>query len=144
MKRLLFSIVLLCLMASGQPSAVGQNVPVSDGDIVILYENDVHGAIEGYPLMAALRDEMRQKTPYVSVVSCGDFLSGTSLGSVSRGRYIVRMMNVVGYDYVTLGNHEFDFGMDTMSLRMSQLTAATLCCNFPTRETAAAVSRGMK
>lgn len=130
MKRLFFSIVLLCLMAGGQPSAVGQNVTVGDGDIVILYENDVHGAIEGYPLMAAMRDEMRQKTPYVSVVSSGDFLSGTSLGSVSRGRYIVRMMNAVGYDYVTLGNHEFDFGIDTMNLRMSQLTATTLCCNY--------------
>ena len=130
MKRLFFSIVLLCLIAGGQSSAVGQNVTVGDGDIVILYENDVHGAIEGYPLMAAMRDEMRQKTPYVSVVSSGDFLSGTSLGSVSRGRYIVRMMNAVGYDYVTLGNHEFDFGIDTMNLRMSQLTATTLCCNY--------------
>ena len=127
---MLFSIMLLCLMASGQAPALGQNAAVSDGDIVILYENDVHGAVEGYPLMAAMRDEMRQKTPYVSVVSCGDFLSGTSLGSVSHGRYIVRMMNAVGYDYVTLGNHEFDFGIDTMNLRMSQLTATTLCCNY--------------
>ena len=98
---LYFLLLLLCASA-----AVGQPASVNNGDIVVLYENDVHGSIEGYPLMAALRDQMRALTPYVTVVSCGDFLSGTPLGSVSRGRYLVRLMNAVGYDYITLGNHE--------------------------------------
>ena len=71
-------------------------------------------------------------TPHVAVVSCGDFLSGTPVGSVSKGRYIVRLMNAVGYDYVTLGNHEFDFGIGTMSQRMEELTAKVLCGNFAT------------
>ena len=112
------------------PAVMGQPTSVSKGDIVILYENDVHGAIEGYPLLAAMRDEMRAITPYVAVVSCGDFLSGTPLGSVSRGRYLVRMMNAVGYDFVTLGNHEFDFGIDVLMQRMKELSAGVLCGNF--------------
>lgn len=130
MKKLnrLFLIVFLWMTL---PSAVmGQPASVSDGDIVILYDNDPHGAIEGYPLMAALRDQMRTLTSHVSVVSCGDFLSGTPIGSVSRGRYLIRLMNAVGYDYITLGNHEFDFGIDTLSQRMSELSAAVLCGNF--------------
>ena len=112
------------------PSAMGQPTSVDKGDIVILYENDVHGAIEGYPLMAELRDKMQKLTPHVAVVSCGDFLSGTPLGSVSRGRYLVRMINAVGYDFITLGNHEFDFGIDTLLQRMKELSAEVLCGNF--------------
>ena len=118
------SWLLLAPMAGAQPTSIGYD------DIVILYENDVHGAIEGYPLMAAMRDQMMSLTPHVVVVSCGDFLSGTPLGSVSRGRYLIRMMNAVGYDYVTLGNHEFDFGIDTLVRRMSELSARVLCGNF--------------
>ena len=120
-------VVALCWLL---PTVVGQPSSVGSGDIVILYENDVHGAIEGYPLMSAVRDQMRAITPHVAVVSCGDYLSGTPLGSVSRGRYLVRMMNAVGYDFVTLGNHEFDFGVDTLRQRMKELTAAVLCANF--------------
>ena len=127
MKKTCLYFLLLLLWAS---TAVGQPASVNNGDIVILYENDVHGSIEGYPLMAALRDQMRTLTPHVTVVSCGDFLSGTPLGSVSRGLYLVRMMNAVGYDYVTLGNHEFDFGIDTLAQRMSELSAKVLCGNF--------------
>lgn len=122
---LYFLLLLLCASA-----VVGQPASVNNGDIVVLYENDVHGSIEGYPLMAALHDQMRTLTPYVTVVSCGDFLSGTPLGSVSRGRYLIRLMNAVGYDYITLGNHEFDFGIDTLAQRMSELSATVLCGNF--------------
>ncbi len=118
------SWLLLLPTVGAQPTSIGYD------DIVILYENDVHGSIEGYPLMAAMRDEMLTLTPHVAVVSCGDFLSGTPLGTVSRGRYLIRMMNAVGYDYVTLGNHEFDFGIDTLAQRMSELSARVLCGNF--------------
>lgn len=123
---LLFALLWLLLV----PAAVGQPTSVSKGDIVILYDNDVHGAIEGYPLMSAERDAMRAITPHVAVVSCGDFLSGTPLGSVSRGRYLTRMLNAVGYDFITLGNHEFDFGIDTLIQRMKELSAEVLCGNF--------------
>lgn len=130
MKKRYCCFIIFVLLGTFFHSVVGQPAYPGQGDIVVLYENDVHGSIEGYPLMAAMRDEMLALTPYVSVVSCGDFLSGTPLGSVSRGRYIVRMMNAVGYDYVTLGNHEFDFGIDAMSQRMAELSAKVLCGNF--------------
>ncbi|MBR1517360.1 MAG: bifunctional metallophosphatase/5'-nucleotidase, partial [Bacteroidales bacterium] len=66
----------------------------------------------------------------VALVSNGDFVSGSALGAYSRGEYIVRVINAVGYDYLTLGNHEFDYQIPQLHHFVSTLTAQTLCCNF--------------
>lgn len=98
--------------------------------IVILYENDVHCAVEGYARLAGQRDAELQQTPYVSVVSCGDFAQGNTVGSLTRGEAVVRIMNAVGYDYLTVGNHEFDYTVPQMEHLSQMLTGKTLCCNF--------------
>ena len=98
--------------------------------IVIFYENDVHCAVEGYARLAGQRDAELQQTPYVSVVSCGDFAQGNTVGSLTRGEAVVRIMNAVGYDYLTVGNHEFDYTVPQMEHLSEMLTAKTLCCNF--------------
>ncbi len=101
-----------------------------EDDIVILFESDVHCAVDGYTKLAALRNEVKQETEYVSVVSCGDFVQGGSLGAVSEGAYIIDIMNAVGYDVVTLGNHEFDYTIPTLATLMDKLTAKVVSCNF--------------
>ena len=84
--------------------------------IVILYENDVHCAIDGYARLAGLRDAIAASdTAWVAVTSSGDFLNGALPGAISSGQYIVDIMRQVGYDAVTVGNHEFDFGMTRMT-----------------------------
>lgn len=98
--------------------------------IVILYENDAHCAVEGYARLAGQRDAERQHTPYVAVVSSGDFAQGNTVGSLTKGEAIVRIMNAVGYDYLTIGNHEFDYTVPQMQHLSGLLTAKTLCCNF--------------
>ena len=98
--------------------------------VVILYENDVHCAVDGYARLAALREEQRGLTPYVTIVSCGDFVQGDVVGSVSQGESIVKIMNQVGYDVVTLGNHEFDFGMSQMFKLTKALDASVVSANF--------------
>ena len=98
--------------------------------IVILYENDVHCAVEGYARLAGQRDAEKQLTPYVAVVSCGDFAQGNTVGSLTEGEAVVRIMNTVGYDYLTVGNHEFDYTVVQMQHLASMLTGTTLCCNF--------------
>ena len=45
----------------------------------------------------------------MGVVSSGDFVQGGTLGAVSKGEYIINLMNKVGYDAIALGNHEFDY-----------------------------------
>lgn len=98
--------------------------------IVILYENDAHCAVEGYARLAGQRDAERQHTPYVAIVSSGDFAQGNTVGSLTKGEAIVRIMNAVGYDYLTIGNHEFDYTVPQMQHLSEMLTAKTLCCNF--------------
>ena len=126
----LLPVILFAIFLLGRIPSVAQPQTIDTSDIVILYDNDVHGAVEGYPLMASFRDQMQRLTPNVVLVSCGDFLSGSAYGSLSNGSYLVRMMNAVGYDFVTLGNHEFDFGIPMLQRRVSQLSAQVLCCNF--------------
>lgn len=120
MKKYLLPLLCLVLL-----SACQRKQP-----IVILYENDVHCAVEGYARLAGQRDLERQQTPYVAVVSCGDYAQGNTVGSLTNGEAIVRIMNTVGYDYLTVGNHEFDYTVPQMEHLSQLLTAQTLCCNF--------------
>ena len=99
-------------------------------EIVILFDNDVHCAMDFYPKMAELRRQALLRTPYAAVVSAGDFVQGDAVGSLSNGEYVVDVMNAVPYDYVTLGNHEFDYGMQRQKRLVRMLKAQTLCCNF--------------
>ena len=130
MKRLLLLIAPLLILASCSPkvTAVSSNVP--DKDIVILYDNDVHCAVDGYAPLAALKKAEQQAGAYVAVVSSGDYVQGGSLGAASKGMYMVQTMNQVGYDVVTLGNHEFDYGIPRLKELASTLTATIVCCNL--------------
>ena len=103
--------------------------------IVILYENDVHCAIDGYPFLVSMRKEYQTTTNYVSTVSCGDFASGGLVGAVSKGEQIVRIMNHVGYDAVVLGNHELDYGIAQMFSITDSLNAPVLCANLKNVQT---------
>ncbi len=97
--------------------------------IVVLYENDVHCAIDGYAKLAGLRDAISD-TAYVAVVSSGDFLQGGTAGAISDGKYITDIMKSVGYDAVTLGNHEFDYKIPRMFDLLSHLGAPVTCVNL--------------
>ncbi len=106
------------------------NVSSKDADVAILFDNDVHCSVDGYAVMADYKDSLLRAGKEVVVVSCGDFVSGSSLGSYSRGEYPVRLLNAVGYDYVALGNHEFDYGMERLCQIDSMINSKVLCCNF--------------
>ena len=92
-------------------ATVDAKLDLSD-QVVILHSNDVHGAIAGYAYMKALKDWYAAAGAEVIVVDAGDFSQGSTYVSVSKGFDAVTMMNLVGYDYATLGNHEFDWGLD--------------------------------
>lgn len=99
--------------------------------IVILYENDVHCGINGYPKYVGLRDAIvMADTSYVGMVSSGDFLQGALAGAYSQGQHIVDIMKEVGYDAITLGNHEFDYLTPRMLKLMPQIGAPVVCANF--------------
>lgn len=101
--------------------------------IIILYTNDVHCAVDddiGYAGLAAYKKWCGEKTPYVTLVDCGDALQGDVIGTISKGEYPVELMNRVGYDYAVLGNHEFDYGMERLSELLEQSNAKYLGCNI--------------
>lgn len=104
--------------------------------IVILYENDVHCSVDGYPILVSIRNESLSTTEWVSTISCGDFASGGIVGAISKGEQIARIMNYVGYDAVVLGNHEFDYGIEQMFNITDSLDATVLCANLKNIQTA--------
>ena len=86
-------------------------------DVVILFTNDIHCAVDGnvsFSNVYAYKEYMQSKSKYVTLVDCGDHVQGSYLGSVSKGEVLVDIMNLVGYDYAILGNHEFDYGMSRL------------------------------
>ena len=95
--------------------------PALDKDLAILYTNDVHCAVDGtigYAGVAALKRQLIDEGCYVALVDAGDAVQGDAIGTLSKGSYIIDIMNEVGYDVMTPGNHEFDYGMDRfMELR---------------------------
>ncbi len=102
----------------------------SQQSIVILYDNDVHCAVDGYAKLVALRDIISDTAGFVTTVSCGDFASGGVIASVSDGELVVDIMNKVGYDVVALGNHELDYGMNQLFTFSESLNAEVVCANL--------------
>ncbi len=115
---------------------------VASGDIVILYDNDVHCAVDGYASISALKQDMKAKTDYVSLVSCGDFAQGATIGALSKGDTIINIMNQVGYDVVTLGNHEFDYQMKQLFKLTDKLACPIVSTNFMNLKTKKSVFPG--
>ncbi len=105
----LFLTALLMLSACSDHESGGGDAAGAKS-IVVYYENDVHCAIEGYDKLASLR-ALTADTALVGVVSAGDFLQGGRAGALSRGGYIYNILKTIKYDAMTLGNHEFDFGI---------------------------------
>ncbi|MBQ6374420.1 MAG: 5'-nucleotidase C-terminal domain-containing protein [Clostridia bacterium] len=99
------------------------------GKTVILHSNDVHGAIDGYAYMAALRKDYEAKGAEVIVVDAGDFSQGSTYVSTSKGHSAIEMMNAAGYDVVTLGNHEFDYGYETLMENLADAEFTAICAD---------------
>lgn len=97
--------------------------------IVVIYDNDVHCGIDNYAKMAGLRDAVSD-TAYTAIVSSGDYLQGGTPGALSHGQYIVDIMKHMHYDAITLGNHEFDYGVPVMLNLLKQVGSPVACVNF--------------
>lgn len=120
-------------------------VEAETGKIVILHTNDVHCGIDyeldeegnlkkmGYSNLAAYKAEMEAKygEENVTLVDAGDAIQGETIGNLTDGEYIVKIMNEVGYDLAIPGNHEFDFQVpNLLSLAKETAEYKYLCCNF--------------
>mgnify|MGYP006277453609 CR=1 FL=1 len=116
----------------------------------ILHTNDIHGGIlpssatfinpdfppmmGGGAHMATYVEQVRSHCDsvgeHVLLIDAGDIYQGTPIGNYETGTYVVEWMNAIGYDMMTLGNHDFDDGADN-ALRLCRMADfPVVCCNF--------------
>lgn len=119
--------------------------PAQDRQLVILHTNDTHSTI--YPLNATLSDtlvagrggflrrikmveEERAKHPSLLLIDSGDFSQGSPYYNMYKGEVEVQLMNMMGYDVATIGNHEFDFGLENMARLFRMAKFPIVCANY--------------
>ena len=109
-------LVSLCVTADAQEPAAGE----MDGCVVVMHTNDVHGAIDGYAKVAALKKSYEARGAYVLLMDAGDFAQGDPAVSESEGAAAVELMNLTGYDW-------------PYRATMSSITAITVCARWRKR-----------
>lgn len=137
MNRWLFFILMLAVSLTGEAKKEKQ--------LVILHTNDTHSTI--MPVNALLPDTMkagragalrrivmlkeeRGKNPDLLLFDSGDFFQGSAYYTLFKGDVEIGLMNRMGYDAVTIGNHEFDFGMEEMARVFRLATFPIVCANY--------------
>ena len=118
--------------------------------LVILHTNDTHSCV--LPLKETLADTMlagrggflrrvamikeeRQKNPDLLLFDSGDFSQGSSYYTMFKGDVEIGLMNEMGYDAATIGNHEFDFGLDNMARIFKMAKFPIVCSNYDFADT---------
>lgn len=112
--------------------------------LVILHTNDTHSAIMpvgkyesnadvscrgGFVRRAAVINEERKRNPELLLFDSGDFSQGSTYYTLFKGQVEIGLMNIMGYDAATLGNHEFDFGLENMAKVAKAAKFPIVCSN---------------
>lgn len=116
-------------------------------ELVILHTNDTHSQVEarsdgrgGYAARMAVLEEIagaaQVRREDMLLVDAGDFCQGTPYFNFFHGRVEVDALNRMGYDAVTLGNHEFDNGINTLAAVLREAQFAVVCANYDVSGTA--------
>lgn len=120
MKR--FAVVLALVATLFMAGCVGGpsgKLP-EETKITIVHTNDIHArAVEnkaelGYTRIGAAVKRIKAENPNTLVLDAGDTFHGLPFANLERGSSIAKLMNAVGYDYMTVGNHDFNYGQDRL------------------------------
>lgn len=139
MKRYKISLPLLFLLCSLLPGYAQ-----STKTLTLLHTGDTHSRIEpvdphaadkyagmgGFVRRATMLDQLRRENPDVLLFDCGDFSQGTPYYNLFKGEVEVEMLNLMKYDAVTIGNHEFDFGLENMARLFKMARFPIVCANY--------------
>ncbi|MBP3781689.1 MAG: bifunctional metallophosphatase/5'-nucleotidase [Butyrivibrio sp.] len=99
------------------------------GKTVILHTNDIHGAVGRYAYIASVRENLAGRGAEVILADAGDFGQGTAYVSTTKGLDAISCMNAAGYDIVTPGNHEFDYGVPQLKANLATAKFQTVCAS---------------
>ena len=137
MKRIyvLFTALCVCCVLAAQDIK----------ELLILHTNDTHSRVEpisitdpnpefagkaGFLRRVTLIKEMRKQNKDLLLFDCGDFSQGSPFYNMFGGEVEVKLMNEMGYDAGTIGNHEFDFGLDNMARLFKMADFPIVCANY--------------
>lgn len=113
--------------------------------LVVLHTNDTHSCIMplnpnladtavagrgGFLRRVAMIKEERAKNPDLLLIDSGDFSQGSPFYTMFKGDVEVGLMNLMGYDAATIGNHEFDFGLENMARIFKMAKFPVVCANY--------------
>lgn len=130
--------------------AVAANLP-RERTLVLLSTNDMHAQIDRFPQLAAAVAACRDTADNVVLIDAGDRWTGNPYvdRTPTPGMPIIRLMNRLGYDAATLGNHEFDHGQAYLGRIIDSMEFAVVCanlksdtCTFPQLPPYAIIERG--
>lgn len=112
----------------------------------LVHTSDTHSCVEpvspnfsdanqankgGYMRRVVLLEEMRREHPdNLLLLDCGDFSQGSAYYNLYKGEVEVKLMNLMHYDACTIGNHEFDFGLENLARLMQMAEFPFVCCNY--------------
>jgi len=137
MKKLYIIIIALCCLTLQTEAKKRQ--------LVILHSNDTHSCIEplnknladtmlanrgGYLRRVNMIKEQREQYPQLLLLDSGDFSQGSSYYTLFKGDVEIGLMNLMGYDAATIGNHEFDFGLENMARIFKMANFPIVCANY--------------
>ena len=131
MKKLLSVFLALTLVFALCGGALAAEETTEDlaGQIVILHTNDVHGAIDGYAKIAAMKSDYEARGADVLLFDAGDYIQGDPSVSISQGATAIELMNLAGYDLAGIGNHEFDYGYENLMTILDEAEFDIVCAN---------------
>ena len=129
--RKIYIFVVCCLMATACNKS-------SSVQLTILHTNDTHSQVDprendnlgGYARRMGLIAEERKTDPDLLLLDAGDFCQGTPYFNYYGGDVEVDAMNRMGYDAVTLGNHEFDNGVKALADKLRKAEFPIVCSNY--------------
>lgn len=129
---------------AGAALAVPQWAEAADEQrLVILHTNDVHSRLDPFPMdgsrnqgmggveaRAALIASIRQQNEHVLLLDAGDIFQGTPYFNVFKGEPEMKAMAMMGYDACTMGNHDFDAGLENFATQLQHANFPMIICNY--------------
>lgn len=118
MKRVLSLVLVVLLILSSFSFAFGQDAETVK--ITIIHTNDTHSRLEGsdsvigFAKIATLIKEAKEANPNTLVLDAGDTLHGMPIVNISKGENAIKVLEAAGYNYMTLGNHDFNYGQERL------------------------------
>lgn len=137
MKRIL-TILTIAVAVTLTAAAKGRQ-------LLILHTNDTHSCVlplnpnladtmlagrGGFLRRAAMIDQMRKEDKDLLLLDSGDFSQGSPYYTMFKGDVETELMNIMGYDAATIGNHEFDFGLENMARIFRKANFPIVCANY--------------